>query len=105
MPTDALPLLDRCHHPLVRDLAWLLQAPDLIQMPWPGRPSRATLGLEDDDRTARWLDTLEAWPQPLVRCVGNTLNGRMGLYHERLWQFLLAWAPGSPAPPALAQAL
>ncbi len=95
MTTDALPLLDRCHHPLVRDLAWLLLVPDLIRMPWPGRPSRETLGLEDDERTARWLDTLEAWPQPLERCVGNTLNGRMGLYHERLWQFLLAWAPGT----------
>ncbi|MDY7117521.1 DUF1853 family protein [Halomonas sp. SSL-5] len=95
MPTDALPLLDRCHHPLVRDLAWVLLAPDLIRLPWTGRPGRATLGLADDERAARWLDTLEAWPQPLERYIGNSLMGRMGLYHERLWQFLLAWAPGT----------
>jgi len=95
MPTDALPLLDRCHHPLVRDLAWVLLVPDLIRMPWPGRPGRDILGLADDERAARWLDTLEAWPQPLERCIGKALKGRMGLYHERLWQFLLAWAPGT----------
>nr|WP_298249065.1 DUF1853 family protein [uncultured Halomonas sp.] len=95
MPTDALPLLDRCHHPLVRDLAWLLLAPDLIAMPWPGRPSREALGLADDDRAADWLAELEAWPQALEGHVGDTLQGRMGLYHERLWQFLLAMAPGT----------
>ncbi|MFW6345852.1 MAG: DUF1853 family protein, partial [Halomonas sp.] len=95
MPATALPLLDRCHHPLVRDLAWLLLAPDLIRMPCPGRPGRDSLGLGDDERAARWLDTLEAWPQPLERFLGKALKGRMGLYHERLWQFLLVWAPGT----------
>ncbi|WP_245598344.1 DUF1853 family protein [Halomonas halodenitrificans] len=95
MFTDATPLLDRCHHPLVRDLAWLLLAPDLIAMPWPGRPSRGVLGLADDDRVAGWLDELETWPQALEDHVGGTLQGRMGLYHERLWQFLLAMAPGT----------
>ncbi|MDR5902016.1 DUF1853 family protein [Halomonas icarae] len=95
MPTDAPPLLDHCHHPLVRDLAWLLLAPDLIAMPWPGRPSREQLGLQDDDRTADWLDQLEAWPRALESQVGDALQGRMGLYHERLWQFLLDTAPGT----------
>ncbi|MGM1051358.1 MAG: DUF1853 family protein [Pseudomonadota bacterium] len=87
------PLLDRCHHPLVRDLAWLLLAPDLIDTPWPGRPDRKTLGLDNDIRLGAWLDDLEAWPGDLERCIGGSLSGRMGLYHERLWQFLLAAAP------------
>ncbi|WP_299310421.1 DUF1853 family protein [uncultured Halomonas sp.] len=95
MPTAPLPLLERCHHPLVRDLAWLLLAPDLVTMPWPGRPSRAALGLGDDARLAEWLDDLEAWPEGLEARIGDTLQGRMGLYHERLWQFLLDAAPGT----------
>ncbi|WP_416140567.1 DUF1853 family protein [Halomonas sp. HK25] len=95
MPLATLPLLDRCHHPLVRDLAWLLLVPDLLAMPWPGRPDRHTLGLADDARLTAWLDDLEADPGPLEACLGGALAGRMGLYHERLWQFLLANAPGT----------
>ncbi|MGM0691997.1 MAG: DUF1853 family protein [Pseudomonadota bacterium] len=87
--------LAHCHHPLVRDLAWLLLAPDLIAMPWPGRPSRGELGLDDDDRLAAWLDALEATPGALEAHLAPSLKGRMGLYHERLWQFLLAEAPGT----------
>lgn len=88
-------LLDQCHHPLVRDLAWIVLAPDLIAMPWPGRPSRRELGLDDDDRLAAWLDALEAAPEALEDHLAPTLKGRMGLYHERLWQFLLEEAPGT----------
>ncbi|MDZ7852991.1 MAG: DUF1853 family protein [Halomonas sp.] len=88
-------LLEHCHHPLVRDLAWILLAPDLIAMPWPGRPSRSDLGLEDDDRLVAWLNELEAAPGALEAHLAPALKGRMGLYHERLWQFLLAEAPGT----------
>ncbi|WFM69768.1 DUF1853 family protein [Halomonas sp. CKK8] len=88
-------LLDHCHHPLVRDLAWIVLTPDLIAMPWPGRPSRRELGLEDDGRLAAWLDALEAAPDALEAHLAPALKGRMGLYHERLWQFLLAEAPGT----------
>lgn len=88
-------LLEHCHHPLVRDLAWILLAPDLITMPWPGRPSRSELGLDDDTRLAAWLDALEAAPGALEAHLAPALKGRMGLYHERLWQFLLDAAPGT----------
>ncbi|MDI5891916.1 DUF1853 family protein [Halomonas rhizosphaerae] len=88
-------LLDHCHHPLVRDLAWILLAPDLIAMPWPGRPSRGELGLGDDSLLAAWLDALEAAPDALEDHLAPALKGRMGLYHERLWQFLLDEAPGT----------
>jgi len=82
-------------HPLVRDLAWLLLTPDMIAMPWPGRPTRDELGLGDDDRLRAWLAALEAAPEALEAHLAPTLQGRMGLYHERLWQFLLAQAPGT----------
>jgi hypothetical protein len=95
MLEDDAALLARCHHPLVRDLAWIALAPDLIATPWPGRPARGDMGLEEDERLARYLDELEANPQGLERGVGNTVAGRMGHYHERLWQFLLDTAPGT----------
>jgi len=100
-PVAAMPdatataLLARCHHPLVRDLAWLLLAPDLVDSGWPARPSRRELGLDDGDRLAAFLDDLEAAPETLEQRVGDTVNGRMGLYHERLWQYLLDRAPGT----------
>ncbi|MDR9438847.1 MAG: DUF1853 family protein [Halomonas sp.] len=88
-------LLEHCHHPLVRDLGWLLLTPDLIAMPWPGRPSRGELGLDEDDHLVTWLGELEAAPGALEAHLSPALTGRMGLYHERLWQFLLAEAPGT----------
>ncbi|WP_280545751.1 DUF1853 family protein [Halomonas sp. 11-S5] len=95
MALSASGCLEHCHHPLVRDLAWILLAPDLIAMPWPGRPSRGELGLADDGQLAAWLDALEAAPDALEAHLAPALKGRMGLYHERLWQFLLAEAPGT----------
>ena len=84
-----------CHHPLVRDLAWIAQAPDLIHTAYQGRPSREQLGLANDAEFHDFFSALEATPEPLERRVGSTVNGRMGLYHERLWQFLLDTAPGT----------
>ncbi|MCL7939208.1 DUF1853 family protein [Halomonas sp. ATCH28] len=95
MAPPACGLLDHCHHPLVRDLAWLVLVPDLIAMSWTGRPSRRELGLDDDGQLAAWLDALEAAPDTLEAHLAPALKGRMGLYHERLWQFLLAEAPGT----------
>ncbi|MBB3191895.1 DUF1853 family protein [Halomonas cerina] len=95
MPPSGVRLLDLCRHPLVRDLAWLILVPDLITMPCPGRPSRETLGLADDDRLAGWLSALETRPGALEAHLAGTLRGRMGLYHERLWQFLLDEAPAT----------
>ncbi|WP_046078605.1 DUF1853 family protein [Halomonas sp. HG01] len=82
-------------HPLVRDLAWLLQAPDLITLETPGRPDRRSLGLESDAALSDYLSHLDEAPSDLERYVGAALEGRMGHYHERLWQFLLDTAPNT----------
>ncbi len=95
MPEHHACLLSRCHHPLVRDLAWIMLTPDLIATPWPGRPGREALGLESSARLRDYLAAQEANPQALERRVGDTASGRMGHYHERLWQYLLDTAPGT----------
>ncbi|GAA0570781.1 DUF1853 family protein [Halomonas salifodinae] len=128
---DAMALAGRYRHPLVRDLAWLCLAPDLLALSrprqarleklaptrpggptlerlalsppslealtlsCPGRPSLEELGLGDGDRLAAWLDGWEAAPQALEATLGDPRGLRLGLYHERFWQFLLARAPGT----------
>ncbi|MHB0777403.1 DUF1853 family protein [Halomonas sp. WWR20] len=87
--------LERLYHPLVRDLAWLLHAPDLLSTRYPGRPPLAELGLADPSRRMDWLKDLEQQPGELEHYVSASLHGRLGLYHERLWQFMLDHAPST----------
>ncbi|WP_108444403.1 DUF1853 family protein [Halomonas denitrificans] len=95
LTASAQRLLDHCRHPLVRDLGWILFAPCLVALPGVPRPTRAELGLADDDRLAAWLREHERAPGRLEAHLAPTLRGRMGLYHERLWQFLLEEAPAT----------
>lgn len=85
--------LDRLRHPLVRDLAWLLHAPDLLTTAYPGRPTLDELGLADPQRRRAWLAALDDEPGDLERTVEASLAGRLGHYHEALWHFLLDSAP------------
>lgn len=79
---------------VLRDLAWLIATPDLVELPPPipaaGRPTLKELGLQD--ALLPWL--LQLGQPPLA-----TLNGsratRMGHYHERLWHTLLDHAPNT----------
>ncbi|MBZ9560081.1 MULTISPECIES: DUF1853 family protein [unclassified Modicisalibacter] len=87
--------LDTLRHPLVRDLAWLLHAPDLLVTPYPGRPTLDELGLGDAPTCAAWLAALEADPAALETALDHRLTGRLGLYHEALWHFLLDRAPAT----------
>ncbi|MGC3873617.1 DUF1853 family protein [Halomonas sp. GXIMD04776] len=80
-------------HPLVRDLAWLLHAPDMLMTPFAGRPSLFELGLEDPQRRSAWLNAFEQTPQAIETRVGPSLVNRLGHYHEKLWHFLLDHAP------------
>ncbi|SDL74377.1 hypothetical protein SAMN05192555_106249 [Franzmannia pantelleriensis] len=92
--TDDQRRIERYIHPLVRDLAWLIDAPDLLAMPWPGRPSREELGLAGS-ALIDYLDAQHRAPQALEQRIGDSVNGRLGHYHERLWQHLLDTAPGT----------
>lgn len=95
-PLDDLHDLPRqLHSPAVRDLAWVLLSPPLLeQTPRPQRhPLQASRWGMQPALLADWLRRLDrddgalnAWlAQPPVR--------RLGLYYERLWQFALHGAP------------
>ncbi|WP_404472758.1 DUF1853 family protein [Vreelandella venusta] len=93
LPTTTEGVSDRLEHAVLRDLAWLLATPDLIELSgpntYPGRPTRQELGLVDsvDD----WLARLS----PLVNALDGKLATRMGHYHERLWHLMLDNAPNT----------
>lgn len=76
--------------PHVRALAWLLDAPDLLDPlspHWDGRI--ATLGAPDI-ATAAMLAGLERDPAPLDAALGDRFYSRLGLYAEKLMAFHFA---------------
>lgn len=73
--------------PHVRALAWLLDAPDLLdaQDPhWEGQI--ASIG-DLPPATLAWLDALDADPAPLDAALGTRIYTRLGLYAEKLMAF------------------
>ena len=73
--------------PHVRALAWLLDAPDLLDPAapyWGGQI--ATLPVPDA-ATAVWLAALEDDPAPLDAALGGRFYSRLGLYAEKLLAF------------------
>jgi hypothetical protein len=76
--------------PHVRALAWLLDAPDLLDPAaphWQGRI--ATLGAMPQE-SADWLAALEQDPVPLQAALGTRHYSRLGLYAEKLMAFYFA---------------
>jgi uncharacterized protein len=74
----------------VRALAWLLDAPDLLDVHdphWDGRI--ATLG-PVTPQTERWLADLDADPSALDAALGAKMITRLGLYAEKLMAFYFA---------------
>ncbi|WP_296944775.1 DUF1853 family protein [uncultured Massilia sp.] len=74
----------------VRALAWLLDAPDLLDVHdphWEGRV--ATLGPVTPD-VERWLAALDADPARLDAALGTKPVTRLGLYAEKLMAFYFA---------------
>lgn len=74
----------------VRALAWLLDAPDLLDVHdphWEGRI--ATLGPVTPE-TAAWLAALDADPARLDAALGTKMITRLGLYAEKLMAFYFA---------------
>ncbi|MFZ5560419.1 MAG: DUF1853 family protein [Pseudomonadota bacterium] len=87
----------RWRHPVVRDLAWVLASPPLLQphgsgsgirwpdAAWSERAFRASEG---------WLAALDQHPAPLREVLARR-PGRLGSHFETLLAFWLAW-PGNP---------
>ncbi|RKQ97171.1 hypothetical protein C7446_2591 [Kushneria sinocarnis] len=82
-------------HPLLRDLAWLIDTPPLLESRLPGAPARAALGLEDRQQRHRWFEALAQDLADLEQHVGAEPSLRLGIYVERLWQIILARAPAT----------
>lgn len=82
--------------PAVRDLAWALLSPPLLETaPWPQRhPLSGSDWREDPDGLRDWLLRLDLDPAPLLAWLARSVSRRLGLYYERLWQFALTQAPG-----------
>lgn len=85
----------RWRHGVVRDLAWVLASPPLLQ---PNTPGVRWLGADWGRRawlaSADWLATLDRDPAPLQDVLVRR-PGRLGTYFESLLTFWLAW-PGNP---------
>ncbi|WP_110995855.1 DUF1853 family protein [Pseudomonas sichuanensis] len=93
---DLAPLPRQLRHPAVRDLAWTILSPPLLQdAPQPQRhPLHASGWADDPARLADWLRALDQAPAPLLEGLARLSSRRLGLYYEALWQFALRQAPG-----------
>lgn len=87
-------LLQHLRQPQVRDLAWALLSPALLD----GRalplrdPLAASQWRADPQRLVDWLLRQEAEPTTLLAHLAGG-SSRLGRYYERLWQFALQAAP------------
>ena len=91
-------LLDTLRDPAVRDLAWVIGAPGLIDATMP-----AYIGHVVEDRwcstqlknCAAWLEALDNSPQPLHQFIAERPTRRLGHYFETLIAYWLAQIPGT----------
>lgn len=82
--------------PTVRDLAWVLVAPPMLQhAPWPQRhPLAGSHWAQAPEQLEQWLRALDRDSQPLLDWLARSSTRRLGVYYERLWQWALIQAPG-----------
>jgi uncharacterized protein len=87
-------LVDRFEDATVRDLAWLLFAPDLLRAEHVGVPLAHPLAEPDArDATLDWLHALDATPDALHTRARDPKFTRLGIYAESLLGFFLAQGP------------
>lgn len=88
-------LPQQLHRPTVRDLAWVVLSPPLLeQTPETQRhPLHASRWSRQPEMLADWLHRLDRDDSELVAWLATSPLHRLGLYYERLWQFALHAAP------------
>lgn len=75
----------------MRDLAWLLSAPDLLDPAFPAwRGKIAALGPGAAQDAAAWFEALDREPQPLTAFLAIGPFERLGRYAEKLLAFYFA---------------
>ncbi|MDF9618849.1 DUF1853 family protein [Pseudomonas entomophila] len=93
---DLQPVLRQLRQPAVRDLAWAVLSPPLLDDACaPQRhPLSASAWADDPGQLADWLRALDHDPTVLLDWLSRLTSRRLGLYYEALWQFALLQAPG-----------
>ncbi|MBX8576313.1 DUF1853 family protein [Pseudomonas cichorii] len=93
---DLIDLPRQLRHPEVRDLAWVILAPPMLDAtPWPQRhPLTGSDWVQHTDQLADFLYQLDRDSSPLEHWLSLSATRRLGLYYERLWQFAVHHAPG-----------
>ena len=93
---DLSDLPRQLQRPHVRDLAWAILSPPLLDdPPCPQRhPLAASAWAADPQRLAHWLRALDRDEHALRDWLARLTSRRLGLYYESLWQFALSHAPG-----------
>ncbi|MCW3148845.1 DUF1853 family protein [Stutzerimonas stutzeri] len=85
----------RLLNPQVRDLAWAIVSPPLLDNGrWMQRhPLAATRWQASPGLLADWLIRQDDDPTPLQAWLARSSVRRLGLYYERLWQYVLCQVP------------
>ncbi|QXG34394.1 DUF1853 family protein [Pseudomonas viridiflava] len=93
---DLIDLPRQLRHPEVRDLAWVILAPPMLDAtPWPQRhPLAGSEWVEAPQRLADFLRELDQDSRELEQWIAQASTRRLGRYYERLWQFAVQHAPG-----------
>ncbi|WP_249582429.1 DUF1853 family protein [Pseudomonas viridiflava] len=93
---DLIDLPRQLRHPEVRDLAWVILAPPMLDAtPWPQRhPLAGSDWVEVPQRLADFLRELDQDSRKLDHWIAQASTRRLGRYYERLWQFAVQHAPG-----------
>jgi hypothetical protein len=81
-------------HPTVRDIAWVITSPPILDIPEQRHPLAASDWTAKPEELANWLHDLDRRPAPLLAWLAQGNDRRLGRYYELLWQFSLRHAPG-----------
>lgn len=91
-------LIDTLRDPTVRDLAWVIGSPGLVDASHPAYQNRVVddvwCGVQLQDR-AKWLKELDLSPLPLHEFIAARPTRRLGHYFEALISFWLMHMPGT----------